>query len=427
MMIDDLNRFFYIPTCLLFFARYLPSTALPIALVRDVKSSATVTGLVVSMIGLGKMIMDLPAGHLIKSLGISVSFTISASLMTGASLLMFVYPGLTIMFVGMGLFGMGMAVFQVGRQELLVNSVSEELRPRVAAFVGAVSRFGTIFAPVIGALIFDLSGGLRLVFLLQGLLAWASLWGLLSKPYENLAQISATTATHMTAYEIIKEFRQPLFTSGVFMNGLQILRESRRLIVPIVGHRLGWSVESISFLLSLSYAVDFATCFAADKLFALKGLKFASWVTASLFCLSLVSLALSALNDGFLWFGGILAGVANGSASGISLLLGSEIAKPSVGPMFYSVWRLITDTGEFLGPIVTGVLVDVLPIHAALLVIAGIGVGGAYVYAGCDVKAFAVAVWLTPVGRPVQERSYELVGKTPMMSVESSPTASIHK
>jgi MFS family permease len=76
-----------------------------------------------------------------------------------------------------------------------------------------------------------------------------------------------------------------------------------------------------------------------------------------------------------------LTGLGNGLSSGTMMTLGSDLApKDSLGE-FLGVWRLIGDSGFTGGPVIVGVIADVLALPAAALVMATIGFVSAGLFA----------------------------------------------
>ena len=90
---------------------------------------------------------------------------------------------------------------------------------------------------------------------------------------------------------------------------------------------------------------------------------------------------------------GLLVGVANGIGSGTMLTLGTDLAPSGRPSEFLGIWRLIGDVGHMGGPLVVGVVADLIGLALAPFFLAGIGVAG--------VGTFVLFVRETMVRQPV--------------------------
>jgi len=69
----------------------------------------------------------------------------------------------------------------------------------------------------------------------------------------------------------------------------------------------------------------------------------------------------------------VLLGVANGISSGIVSTLGADVS-PDVGrPQFLAGWRVFSDIGSFVGPLVVSLVTALASLAAVGWVLAGIG------------------------------------------------------
>ena len=65
----------------------------------------------------------------------------------------------------------------------------------------------------------------------------------------------------------------------------------------------------------------------------------------------------------------LIIGIGNGASSGIVMTLGSD-ASPNIGrPQFLAAWRLLSDTGSAMGPIVVTLVTLAWPLSAASIVV----------------------------------------------------------
>ena len=106
-----------------------------------------------------------------------------------------------------------------------------------------------------------------------------------------------------------------------------------------------------------------------------------------------------------LYAGGALAGIANGLSSGLVMTLGTDLAPADATRTgsFLGVWRLLSDLGVFIGPLLTGAV--------GTAVLAHDGSGGeeaaacASGYAGAAMAACACGAFMLLAGVPYGEET----------------------
>ena len=75
----------------------------------------------------------------------------------------------------------------------------------------------------------------------------------------------------------------------------------------------------------------------------------------------------------------VLCGLGNGLSTGLVMIIGMDLSPPGQRGQFLGVWRLIGDAGWVGGPLLTGLMVEVLNLAAASFFAAGLGVLGGLV------------------------------------------------
>ena len=375
----DVFKVFYIPAFLMYLSRYLTITVIPLFVVRVLKESETTAGMALSMIGLGKVLMDLPAGLLIERLG-CVSLMLKSGLIMAISCLLTMASSIHLVFLMVGLlvYGMGMSLMHVSWQELLNSKVPSDQRGNVSAHIGGVARLTFIISPLTGAALYS-SGGFTLVTLSQALLAAAAVIPIMTWVHD---EITNDVRSNMSFKEVVIEHARPITTCGSLILGLQIMRESRRLALPLIALRLGWSLYQISMLLTFSYCFDLAFYPVAAKLYSTKGVKYAAVCSVVIFAISMFFTAAGIDASPLLWVSAAVSGIANGVAAGIGLVIGAEICSSNGGPKFASIWRLIMDASEFIGPLVSGILLNIFPLPFAFAFMMCFGFAGLAAYLG---------------------------------------------
>ena len=133
----------------------LPVVALS---VRDLGGSAALAALVVTLIGIGSLVSNLPASLITIRYGerwAIVGAGVWCAL--AMSICMFV-PHLAAFAVGVFMIGMASAVFALARQTYLTEAVPFHYRARALSTLGGVMRIGLFIGPFLGAAVIPFAG-----------------------------------------------------------------------------------------------------------------------------------------------------------------------------------------------------------------------------------------------------------------------------
>jgi hypothetical protein len=66
--------------------------------------------------------------------------------------------------------------------------------------------------------------------------------------------------------------------------------------------------------------------------------------------------------------------LGNGIGSGIVMTLGADVAPPDNRLRFLSTWRVMSDTGNALGPVVVSVVAGIWALSAGIVAVGAVGV-----------------------------------------------------
>ncbi len=77
----------------------------------------------------------------------------------------------------------------------------------------------------------------------------------------------------------------------------------------------------------------------------------------------------------------MVLGLGNGLGSGINMTLGSDLAPSGQRGEFLGVWRLMGDSGSFVGPVAIGQLAAASSLSAVFFMLALMGVASAAIFA----------------------------------------------
>jgi MFS family permease len=368
----------YVPTFLLSVGWGMVLPIIPL-LARGLGASLGLTGLIVAAKGLGTLILDLPAGLLVTSLGKKKTILLASvgacavALMTGFTGNLALFAALTFMLGGFH------SMWIMTQLAVLRDTAPAEQRGRAIAFLGGVSRVGTFVGPIVGGFLAKLLGFSAAYFgqAVISFVALALLYVYSRKvAWEPLRRIGVNLYTRIGRN--LADHRRSFMTAGSAVITLQLLRAGRQILFPLWGDAIGLDVAAIGLIIGLSSAVDMTLFYPAGMIMDKLGRKWTA--VPALFLLS-TSLVLIPLTKTFaaLMMVGLLSGLANGLSSGLGMTIGADLAPDRGTGDFLGVWRLIGDIGTASGPVIIGAVAQAFTLSLSPVVAACIGLGGAFI------------------------------------------------
>lgn len=371
----------YIPTLFVMFGYGMIIPVLPL-FARSLGAGLGITGVIVSMRGVGSLLFDLPAGAIISRVGKLPALILASA----AAVVAAAATGLVERLVPLALLTVAMGSVHVlwvlSIQTHIRQNLPTHRRGRAMSLVGGTSRAGWVLGPIVGGYLGKLFG-LQAVYFGQAILCFAALIILL---------IGSGHYRSRTGKQKGKSFRAPgipflrtvqgnwraFLLAGLVVITLQLLRSGRQTLLPLWGEQIGLDVAAIGLIFGLSRAVELFLFYPAGVLMDRLGRK---WTSVPCIFLLSVGLALIPATGGFLGLlmVSLIAGIGNGLGSGIVLTLGADLSPRSSTGEFLGIWHLMGDLGAVSGPLLIGAVAQVLGLFVAPIVAALIGLFGAWV------------------------------------------------
>ena len=337
----------------------------------DRGASLAVAGLVVSLMGIGSLVTNIPAGVLTTRFGERRSMVLAAVISVAGLALALADLGLWPFAAGVLAMGMASAVFQLARQSYLTEVVPAGMRARAMSTLGGVQRIGAFVGPFAGA-------GLIKLFGLDGTYV-ASLVaivgaGLIAYTVPDLAEKVA--AKDISTWSITRDHWRVLVTLGTGVLLLSAIRQTRQVVLPLWAQHLHLDASTSSILFGVSGAVEALVFYPA-------GLVMDRWGRRAVAVPCTLVMGLSFLAMPFthaavtLGVAAVVMGIGNGIGSGIVNTLGADSA-PALGrPTFLGVWRELADGGAALGPVVLSAVTGVAGLAVGIRVSGVVGLAAA--------------------------------------------------
>jgi MFS family permease len=161
---------------------------------------------------------------------------------------------------------------------------------------------------------------------------------------------------------------------------LAAVRAARQVVLPLWGVAIGMDASAIALVVGVSGALDFALFYASGQVMDRYGRLWAA--LPSMLLMSAGFIALSLTRDAAhapAWFAALagLLGLANGLSSGILMTVGADLAPAGSTASFLGAWRLLTDSGGALAPVMVAVVAAVASLPLASALVGALGLAGA--------------------------------------------------
>ncbi|MEP7303740.1 MAG: MFS transporter [Caldimonas sp.] len=334
----------------------LPIVALS---VRDLGGSVALAALMVTLIGIGSLLCNIPASILTTRYGERWAIVgASAWCAIAMAICMFVHH-LAAFAVGVFMIGMAAAVFGLARQSYLAEAVPFQYRARALSTLGGVMRIGLFIGPFLGAAVIPFAGldGAYGVGVAALMLAAMLALGMPELPGERRAGAAGAAAAERTPSlaSVSRGHARLFLTVGVGTLLVSAVRASRQAVVPLWAEQIGLDAATTSLIYGLSNGIDMLVFYPAGKVMDQKG---RTWVAVpSMLCMG-TALAAMPFTHGAttLLLAALLVGFGNGIGSGMIMTLGADYSPAAGRAHFLGLWRLMSDLGATAGP---GVLAGV--------------------------------------------------------------------
>jgi MFS family permease len=392
----------YLPAMLLAFGQGILITTLPLY-AADFTDSYSLISFAVSAAALGTLVMDVPAGAVLGRLGLRPTMIGGTALvLIGTLPLAFIHDFRLVLALRV-LSGVGTAFWGLSRHALIASATPPDQRGRVLSTFGGINRLGVLLGPAAGGIIATVAG-IRVSFVAAGLMAAFAL--LLAIRYVRDVETMPKKRPGRWGIvgQTLKLYARDLSAAGAAQTFAQMIRSGRQLIIPLyAANELGLGAASIGFIMTASSVVDVAMFFPAGQLMDRYGRKTAAVPSFAIMALG-VALIPFAHSFTTLLLVGLVIGAGNGIGSGTMMTLGADLAPKEATGEFLGVWRLIGDSGQFLGPTVVGVIAGLLSLQGSAWALSLIGVAAALTLA-LLVRETRIDPAVVPQGEPVARSS----------------------
>lgn len=338
------------------------------------------SGLIASALVVGQLCGNLPAGWLVARFGERITMVGAGIVALLGVIGLSFAPNLQLLAISIFVIGMCAAAFGLARHAFMTTRVPLDYRARALALLGGSFRLGMFLGPFIAALLLGLTGtaasaGWFFAICLVGCV----LLVLLGPDPEQTVQEherNGRAALHQPAdtgeavtgsidlpkqtkpegiFRTMVRYRRVLSRLGLAAASLSAVRSARNVVLPLWGLSLGLEAQTISLVVGIAGAIDFALFYASGQVMDRFGRLWAALPAMLLMGAGFLILAFTHdMPDASMWFAMLAAviGVGNGLSSGILLTLGADVAPKHEPAAFLGSWRTLTDAGGASAPVI---------------------------------------------------------------------------
>ncbi len=341
-------------------------------------ASLGLAALIAGLSGVATLIFDLPAGTIAARLGERTSIVLACLVDVVVLVGVYLANSLPVLAVAVFVHGMTASIFGLARQTYLTEAIPIQYRARGMSSLGGVFRIGGFLGPLAGSMILA-RGEIRDAFIFAACTSLFAALVTLGLPAlsSDRRMVVDQQGHRPRTFDVLHRHRRSLLTVGVGCMALMTLRTSRQVIIPLWADAMGLSASTISLLYALSMAFDVALFFPGGAIMD----RFGRWwvCVPSMFVMSLclAALPLTTTTTAIAILASIL-GIGNGVSSGIVLTLGAD-ASPSFGrAQFLAGWRMMSDAGQTLGPLVISGMTALVSLAGAAVTVGVLGIIGGF-------------------------------------------------
>lgn len=340
----------------------------------DLGASIAVAGAAVAMRGVGIIAFDLPAGKLVARVGDRGAMMFATALLVASLLGCIASPEPISFAVCMFLMGCSWSIWMLARLAYVSDVMPPKLRGRALSTLGGVNRMGNFVGPFLGAAVIHLSGvdGAYILHVVFGLAGLAVLF----RGPDPRAQPTGGRDESIGSVHMARMHAPVLRTAGLAAMTISILRAARQVVLPLWAAHLGMDAATVGVVFGISAAMDMTLFYPAGAVSDRWGRKAVAVPCLATMAMGFALIPLTSSLTGLVAVG-VLLGFGNGIGSGIIMTLGTDLSPARGRVEFLGVWRLVSDAGTMVGPLLVAGVEVVGGLGAASLVVAALGVAGA--------------------------------------------------
>jgi len=342
----------------------------------DAGASTAIAGLMLTMLGIGRILGDIPSAWLADRFGDRRAMLI-ASLVTALALAAcLISQSIWTLALSQLVIGGCNSTFYLARQTYISDVVAIHLRARALSTLAGAHRVGLFAGPFVGAWAISL-WGTRSAFAVA--IVTTLFTGLLLLLVRDVPGASSRAAGHRggaSVREMFGDHRALFATLGLAVIAVGGVRAARQTVIPLWADHIGLSATMTSLIFGVANLVDMSLFYPSGHVMDRLGRLWVVMPSMILLGVGMIALPLSAgpISLGIVT---VVMSIGNGIGSGIMMTLGADAAPARHRATFLSLWRLLGDTGQAIGPLVPAAIAAVASLALGVSVTGLLGLAAA--------------------------------------------------
>ncbi|MFF0371645.1 MFS transporter [Micromonospora sp. NPDC005087] len=340
----------------------------------DLGGSVGQSAFMVALIGIGRMLGDVPASALADRIGDRRAMLVASVLYAAALTTCLIAQSLFVLGIGLTLVGVSTATIYLARASYIIEVTPIQYRARVISTAAGSQRTGGFIGPFVGAGAIAVAGGDLHGAYLTGIAAAVAVALLIlfvpDVPAEHTTKVQVRGRHSVVT--VARRHGRLYLTLGIAILAVGAVRAARQGVIPVWAAHLGVNATTTSLLAGLASAFDMALFYPAGKIMDLYGRLAVAVPSAVLLGGSILLMPFTTGAVGLAILA-VTLGLGNGISSGVMMTLGADAAPGEGRAQFLGVWRLISDIGQAAGPSALSLLALALTLPAAYFALGGVG------------------------------------------------------
>jgi MFS family permease len=345
---------------------------------RALGASVSEAALVVTLIGVGSLVSNVPASLITIRRGERWAIVAAALWCALALAICAATPRFGLFALGGFMVGMAQAVFSLARQSYLTDAVPVAYRARALSTLGGVMRIGLFIGPFAAAGAIHRFGlGGAYASGIAALAVTAVIAARIPDPEPGTGSSAASPVPAApTLSSIAREHRRVFVTLGIGVILVSAVRAARQAVIPLWADHLGLEPALASLIYGVAGGVDMLVFYPAGQVMDKAGRQ---WVAVPSMLIMGAALLLTPLSRSAfaLLLAATAIGFGNGIGSGMVMTIGADHSPSPGRAHFLGLWRLMSDLGSSAGPALLSFLAATLSLAAGIAVTGAIALGAA--------------------------------------------------
>jgi len=339
-------------------------------------ASTAVAGVMLSMLGIGRILGDVPAAWFADRFGDRRTMMGAAAVTAAGLAVAWAVPSILALALALLVVGVCNATFYLARQTYISEVVPINLRARALSTLAGSHRIGLFIGPFLGAGAIA-AWGTRAAFGVA--IASTVATGVLLLAIPDQEHAGDRPPAHRgggSTTAMYRAHQQLFWTLGLAVLAVGAVRAARQTVLPLWAEHIGLDAATTSLVFGIANAVDMSLFYPSGHVMDRLGRLFVAVPSMTLLGVGMMLLPLS---HGTVLLGvmAVVMSIGNGIGSGIMMTLGADAAPARDRTTFLAIWRLLSDSGNALGPLVPAAVATVATLAAGVSVTGLLGLAAA--------------------------------------------------